>query len=152
MGRVLSKFSSSFLVKTFFLLVRKQNSPQDEIVLTPSLSGIGLKTKQLTEENVDFASRHRFHQSSFVSADHMLQPAGHWLTDSNTVTNPAENPLSLPHTVSQYFLWRCKQSTLSDEPKLSVALQGNLSLFCKESVGKTRGAKQVSMIPFFKVI
>uniref|UniRef100_A0A3P9K0P3 Solute carrier family 12 member 8 n=1 Tax=Oryzias latipes TaxID=8090 RepID=A0A3P9K0P3_ORYLA len=75
---IASQFSFFTWIKsTFFLLVRKQNSPQDEIVLTPSLSGIGLKTKQLTEENVDFASRHRFHQSSFVSADHMLQPAGH---------------------------------------------------------------------------
>ncbi|XP_023806435.1 solute carrier family 12 member 8 [Oryzias latipes] len=75
---IASQFSFFTWIKSVISgFCRKQNSPQDEIVLTPSLSGIGLKTKQLTEENVDFASRHRFHQSSFVSADHMLQPAGH---------------------------------------------------------------------------
>ncbi|KAM4561662.1 solute carrier family 12 member 8 [Fundulus diaphanus] len=55
-------------------LWRKRGSPRDEMVVTPSLSGIGLKTKQLTEENTDFASRHRFHQSSFIQADTMVQP------------------------------------------------------------------------------
>uniref|UniRef100_A0A8C7XPH7 Solute carrier family 12 member 8 n=1 Tax=Oryzias sinensis TaxID=183150 RepID=A0A8C7XPH7_9TELE len=75
---IASQFSFFTWIKSVISgFFRKQHSPQDEIVLTPSLSGIGLKTKQLTEENVDFASRHRFHQSSFVSADHMLQPAGH---------------------------------------------------------------------------
>uniref|UniRef100_A0A3Q2FZH5 Solute carrier family 12 member 8 n=1 Tax=Cyprinodon variegatus TaxID=28743 RepID=A0A3Q2FZH5_CYPVA len=50
-------------------------SPRDEIVVTPSLSRIGLKTKQLTEENTDFASRHRFHQSSFIQSDTVVQPS-----------------------------------------------------------------------------
>ncbi|KAF6719468.1 Solute carrier family 12 member 8 [Oryzias melastigma] len=75
---IASQFSFFTWVKSAISgFCRKKNSPQDEIVLTPSLSGIGLKTKQLTQENIDFASRHRVHQSSFVSADHMLQPAGH---------------------------------------------------------------------------
>ncbi|KAI4805702.1 hypothetical protein KUCAC02_010301 [Chaenocephalus aceratus] len=52
-------------------------SPQDEIVVTPSLSGVGLKTKQLTEENADFASRHRYHQSSFIRTETMVQPPAH---------------------------------------------------------------------------
>ncbi|XP_038128976.1 solute carrier family 12 member 8 isoform X2 [Cyprinodon tularosa] len=56
-------------------LCRKRGSPRDEIVVTPSLSRIGLKTKQLTEENTDFASRHRFHQSSFIQSDTVVQPA-----------------------------------------------------------------------------
>ncbi|MED6269511.1 hypothetical protein CHARACLAT_000177 [Characodon lateralis] len=55
-------------------LCSKRGSPRDEMVVTPSLYGIGLKTKQLTEENTDFASRHRFHQSSFIQADTMVQP------------------------------------------------------------------------------
>uniref|UniRef100_A0A8C6T1R8 Solute carrier family 12 member 8 n=1 Tax=Neogobius melanostomus TaxID=47308 RepID=A0A8C6T1R8_9GOBI len=54
--------------------------PQDEIVLTPSLPGVGLKTKQLTEENADFASRLRYHQSSFIGPNNMLQPT---LTGAN---------------------------------------------------------------------
>lgn len=56
---------------------RGKVSPQDEIVVTPSLSGVGLKTKQLTEENADFASRHRYHQSSFIRTETMVQPPAH---------------------------------------------------------------------------
>lgn len=55
-------------------ICRRKTSPQDEIVVTPSLLGVGLRTKQLTEENADFASRHRYHQSSFIAADKMVQP------------------------------------------------------------------------------
>ncbi|XP_014890491.1 solute carrier family 12 member 8 isoform X2 [Poecilia latipinna] len=55
-------------------LCRKRGSPRDEMVVTPSLSGIGLQTKQLTEDNTDFSSRHRFHQSRFIQADTMVQP------------------------------------------------------------------------------
>ncbi|KAM4558622.1 solute carrier family 12 member 8 [Odontesthes bonariensis] len=66
-----------WLKSTLSSICRGKGAPQDEIVLTPSLSGIGLKTKQLTEENADFASRHRFHQSSFIRADRMVQPPSH---------------------------------------------------------------------------
>lgn len=60
---------------SIFLTFRRDGSPRDEIVLTPSLLGaLGLQTKQLTEENADFASRHRCHQSSFIGADDMVQP------------------------------------------------------------------------------
>uniref|UniRef100_A0A4W6F5M7 Solute carrier family 12 member 8 n=1 Tax=Lates calcarifer TaxID=8187 RepID=A0A4W6F5M7_LATCA len=58
-------------------ILRGKRTPQDEIVVTPSLSGVGLKTRQLTEENADFASRHRYHQSSFIGADKMVQPPLH---------------------------------------------------------------------------
>ncbi|XP_033990461.1 solute carrier family 12 member 8 isoform X2 [Trematomus bernacchii] len=58
-------------------ICRGKVSPQDEIVVTPSLSGVGLKTKQLTEENADFASRHRYHQSSFIRTETMVQPPAH---------------------------------------------------------------------------
>lgn len=57
------------------LSLRGKASPRDEIIVTPSLSSIGLKTKQLTEENTDFASRHPHHLSSFIGADEMVQPA-----------------------------------------------------------------------------
>ncbi|KAG5283423.1 hypothetical protein AALO_G00041920 [Alosa alosa] len=47
---------------------RRGQSPQDQIVVTPSLSTIGMETRQLTEENADFASRGRYHHSSFITS------------------------------------------------------------------------------------
>ncbi|KAJ8282969.1 hypothetical protein COCON_G00054880 [Conger conger] len=47
---------------------RKEPTLQDQIVLTPSFLAVGMETRQLTEENADFASRDRYHQSSFISA------------------------------------------------------------------------------------
>ncbi|XP_051259909.1 solute carrier family 12 member 8 isoform X2 [Dicentrarchus labrax] len=67
----------TWLKSTLNSIFRREGSPRDEIVVTPSLSGVGMKTKQLTEENADFASRHRFHQSSFIRADKMVQPPLH---------------------------------------------------------------------------
>uniref|UniRef100_A0A8C2DYW9 Solute carrier family 12 member 8 n=1 Tax=Cyprinus carpio TaxID=7962 RepID=A0A8C2DYW9_CYPCA len=40
---------------------------QDQIVVTPSLSAVGMETRQLTEENADFALRDRYHHSSFIN-------------------------------------------------------------------------------------
>eukprot|EP00064_Thunnus_orientalis_P008528 superscaffoldBa00001020_g8551 len=67
----------TWLKSTLSGICRGKGSPRDEIVVTPSLSGVGLKTKQLTEENADFASRHRYHQSSFIRTDEMVQPSLH---------------------------------------------------------------------------
>ncbi|XP_040913477.1 solute carrier family 12 member 8 isoform X2 [Toxotes jaculatrix] len=67
----------TWLRSTLNSICRGKRSPRDEIVVTPSLSGVGLKTRQLTEENADFASRHRYHQSSFIRADKMVQPPLH---------------------------------------------------------------------------
>nr|XP_040057588.1 solute carrier family 12 member 8 isoform X2 [Gasterosteus aculeatus aculeatus] len=64
----------TWLRTTLNSIFRKKGCPRDEIVVTPSLSGFGLKTKQLTEENADFASRHRYHQSSFIRVNKMVQP------------------------------------------------------------------------------
>lgn len=50
------------------LSFRGGQSPQDQIVVTPSLSTIGMETRQLTEENADFASRGRYHHSSFITS------------------------------------------------------------------------------------
>uniref|UniRef100_A0A3Q1G3Z2 Solute carrier family 12 member 8 n=1 Tax=Acanthochromis polyacanthus TaxID=80966 RepID=A0A3Q1G3Z2_9TELE len=63
-----------WLKSTLNSIFRRKGSPQDEIIVTPCLSGVGLKTKQLTEENADFASRHRYHQSSLIRAEEMVQP------------------------------------------------------------------------------
>ncbi|KAM3862383.1 solute carrier family 12 member 8 [Diretmus argenteus] len=51
----------------------RREAPREQLVVTPSLSGLGMETKQLTEENTDFASRHRYHQSSYIKADRMVQ-------------------------------------------------------------------------------
>ncbi|XP_028447082.1 solute carrier family 12 member 8 isoform X3 [Perca flavescens] len=67
----------SWLKSTLNGICRRKGSPQDEMVVTPSIFGVGLKTKQLTEENADFASRHRYHQSSFIRAEKMVQPPLH---------------------------------------------------------------------------
>ncbi|XP_045910889.1 solute carrier family 12 member 8 isoform X4 [Micropterus dolomieu] len=64
----------AWLKSTLNSICRRKGSPRDEIVVTPSLSSVGLKTKQLTEDNADFASRHRYHQSSFIRANNMVQP------------------------------------------------------------------------------
>lgn len=64
----------TWLKTTLKTIGRNKGLLQDEIVLTPSPPGVGLKTKQLTEENADFASRLRFHQSSFIGPNNMVQP------------------------------------------------------------------------------
>ncbi|KAM9344372.1 solute carrier family 12 member 8 [Pholidichthys leucotaenia] len=64
----------TWLKSTLSSIYRRKRCPLDEIIVTPSLSGLGLQTKQLTEENADFASRHRYHQSSLIRADNMVQP------------------------------------------------------------------------------
>ncbi|XP_058510684.1 solute carrier family 12 member 8 [Solea solea] len=67
----------SWLKSTVKGIFRNKGPPQDEIVVTPSLYRVGLKTRQLTEENADFASRHRCHQSSFIKSHEMVQPPFH---------------------------------------------------------------------------
>ncbi|XP_068590314.1 solute carrier family 12 member 8-like [Cebidichthys violaceus] len=67
----------TWLKSTLNSICRRNGYPRDEIVVTPSLFGVGLKTKQLTEENADFASRHRHHQSSFIRVNKMVQPPLH---------------------------------------------------------------------------
>uniref|UniRef100_A0A3Q2VK83 Solute carrier family 12 member 8 n=1 Tax=Haplochromis burtoni TaxID=8153 RepID=A0A3Q2VK83_HAPBU len=75
---IAAQFSFFTWFKSTLSSICRKASPRDEIVVTPSLSGtLGLKTKQLTEENADFASRHRCHQSSFIRADNMVQPPFH---------------------------------------------------------------------------
>ncbi|KAK1192340.1 S12A8 protein, partial [Pygoscelis papua] len=48
---------------------RRRPSPKEQIVVTPSFATVGMETTQLTEENADFASRDRYHQSSFISRE-----------------------------------------------------------------------------------
>lgn len=53
--------------------LRSKASLQGQMVMTPSLSGIGMEMQQLTEENADFASRHRHHQSAYIQVNRMVQ-------------------------------------------------------------------------------
>ncbi|XP_073701886.1 solute carrier family 12 member 8 [Garra rufa] len=56
-------------------LGRRDVALQDQIVVTPSLSAVGMETRQLTEENADFAFRDRYHHSSFITTtDKIVHP------------------------------------------------------------------------------
>ncbi|NXN00947.1 S12A8 protein, partial [Sylvia borin] len=48
---------------------RRRPTPKEQIVVTPSFATVGVETRQLTEENADFASRDRYHQSSLISRE-----------------------------------------------------------------------------------
>ncbi|NWH85563.1 S12A8 protein, partial [Aegithalos caudatus] len=48
---------------------RRRPTPKEQIVVTPSFATVGMETRQLTEENADFASRDRYHQSSLISRE-----------------------------------------------------------------------------------
>ncbi|XP_064291155.1 solute carrier family 12 member 8 isoform X4 [Passer domesticus] len=48
---------------------RRRPTPKEQIVVTPSFATVGMETRQLTEENSDFASRDRYHQSSLISRE-----------------------------------------------------------------------------------
>uniref|UniRef100_A0A663N6H1 Solute carrier family 12 member 8 n=1 Tax=Athene cunicularia TaxID=194338 RepID=A0A663N6H1_ATHCN len=52
-----------------FSVCRRRPSPKERIVVTPSFATVGMETTQLTEENADFASRDRYHQSSIISRE-----------------------------------------------------------------------------------
>ncbi|XP_024263265.1 solute carrier family 12 member 8 isoform X3 [Oncorhynchus tshawytscha] len=68
---VASRFSFFRWIKTTLSNLGRGELPRDQIIVTPSLSGVGMETRQLTEENLDFASRDRYHQSSFIEPDRM---------------------------------------------------------------------------------
>lgn len=68
---VASRFSFFKWIRTTLSNLGRGELPRDQIIVTPSLSGVGMETRQLTEENLDFASRDRYHQSSFIEPDRM---------------------------------------------------------------------------------
>ncbi|NWX11788.1 S12A8 protein, partial [Aegotheles bennettii] len=51
---------------------RRRPSPKEQIVVTPSFATVGMETTQLTEENADFASRDRYHQSSLIGREELV--------------------------------------------------------------------------------
>ncbi|TSK92902.1 Solute carrier family 12 member 8 [Bagarius yarrelli] len=51
---------------------------QNQVVVTPSLSVVDMETRQLTEENTDFAFRDRYHHSSVITTkEEMVHPQLH---------------------------------------------------------------------------
>ncbi|NXY84899.1 S12A8 protein, partial [Alcedo cyanopectus] len=50
---------------------RRRPFPREQIVVTPSCATVGMETRQLTQENEDFASRDRYHQSSLLSREQL---------------------------------------------------------------------------------
>ncbi|KFV42241.1 Solute carrier family 12 member 8, partial [Tyto alba] len=59
----------SWIKSVLITLCRRRPSPKEQIVVTPSFATVGMETTQLTEENADFASRDRYHQSSLISRE-----------------------------------------------------------------------------------
>lgn len=51
---------------------RRLRSPQEQIILAPSLARVDMEMTQLTQENVDFATRDRYHHSSLVSREQLM--------------------------------------------------------------------------------
>ncbi|XP_063081188.1 solute carrier family 12 member 8 isoform X4 [Cavia porcellus] len=53
---------------------RSLQSPQEQIILAPSLARVDMAMTQLTQENADFATRDRYHHSSLVSREQLMPP------------------------------------------------------------------------------
>ncbi|XP_053420379.1 solute carrier family 12 member 8 isoform X4 [Nycticebus coucang] len=51
---------------------RSLRSSQEQIILAPSLARLDMEMTQLTQENADFATRDRYHHSSFVSREQLM--------------------------------------------------------------------------------
>ncbi|XP_055668826.1 solute carrier family 12 member 8 isoform X1 [Falco peregrinus] len=65
-----ANFSFFGWIKSLLItLCRRRPSPREQIVVTPSFATVGMETTQLTQENTDFASRDRYHQSSLISRE-----------------------------------------------------------------------------------
>ncbi|XP_069786622.1 solute carrier family 12 member 8 [Narcine bancroftii] len=57
-------------IQKIFQELRRKGSPHEkQIIITPSFTGVGMATTQLTEENADFASRDRYHHFSVISKE-----------------------------------------------------------------------------------
>ncbi|XP_066097556.1 solute carrier family 12 member 8 isoform X1 [Saccopteryx bilineata] len=51
---------------------RSLRTPQEQIILAPSLARVDMEMTQLTQENADFAVRDRYHHSSLVSREQLM--------------------------------------------------------------------------------
>lgn len=69
-------FYFDFFILLDFLIqkiIRKRSTEYEQIVVTPSCPGVDLRSDQLNEENEDFSSRRRYHQTSVIQ--------GHYVDD-----------------------------------------------------------------------
>ncbi|NXK55802.1 S12A8 protein, partial [Chauna torquata] len=62
----------SWIKSVLITSCRRRPSPKEQIVVTPAFATVGMETTQLTEENADFASRDRYHQSSLISREEFV--------------------------------------------------------------------------------
>ncbi|XP_005386603.1 PREDICTED: solute carrier family 12 member 8 [Chinchilla lanigera] len=53
---------------------RSLQSPQEQIILAPSLARVDMEMTQLTQENADFATRDRYHHSSLMNREQLMPP------------------------------------------------------------------------------
>ncbi|XP_063663121.1 solute carrier family 12 member 8 isoform X3 [Pan troglodytes] len=51
---------------------RSLRSPQEQIILAPSLAKVDMEMTQLTQENADFATRDHYHHSSLMSREQLM--------------------------------------------------------------------------------
>ncbi|XP_057593811.1 solute carrier family 12 member 8 [Hippopotamus amphibius kiboko] len=63
----LCRWMRSLLIPSY----RSLRSPQEQIILAPSLARVDMEMTQLTQENADFATRDRYHHSSPVSREQL---------------------------------------------------------------------------------
>uniref|UniRef100_A0A8C0HVG3 Solute carrier family 12 member 8 n=1 Tax=Balaenoptera musculus TaxID=9771 RepID=A0A8C0HVG3_BALMU len=66
----LFRWMRSLLIPSY----RNLRSPQEQIILAPSLARVDMEMTQLTQENADFATRDRYHHSSLVSREQLMMP------------------------------------------------------------------------------
>lgn len=59
-------FTSLRFELKYSILNRKRVHEYEQIVVTPSCPGVDAVVSQLNDENEDFSSRRRYHQSSYV--------------------------------------------------------------------------------------
>ncbi|XP_060274858.1 solute carrier family 12 member 8 isoform X4 [Ovis aries] len=64
----LLRWMRSLLIPSY----RSLQSPQEQIILAPSLTRVDMEMTQLTQENADFATRDRYHHSSLVSREELM--------------------------------------------------------------------------------
>lgn len=64
------QWMKSFLVPS----CRSLRSTQEQIILAPSPAKVDMAMTQLTQDNADFATRDRYHRSSFLSREQLMPP------------------------------------------------------------------------------
>nr|XP_020043800.1 solute carrier family 12 member 8-like [Castor canadensis] len=62
------RWMKSLLIPSY----RSLQSPREQIILAPSLARVDMAMTQLTQENADFATRNRYHHSSFMSREQLM--------------------------------------------------------------------------------